>query len=419
MANPAGGPDVLVLGAGIVGVCIALHLQQRGRGVLLVDRNPGAGEGTSFGNAGIIERSSVIPYMFPRNMALLMQYGLNRRPEAHYHLSALAKVAPFLVRYWLNSTPARKAQIQAANLPLIENSLKEHEALAAAAGISAALRPDGWIKAFRDEASLAAYQADMATLAGFGLTIDLLDQAELQRREPHLNAEVFKGGVHLRDPATVADPEAFTKAYAGLLVARGGRMAQGDAKSLRQEGAGWSVETAGGRVIARDAVVALGPWSSDVYEPLGYRLPLGVKRGYHMHFSAKGNAMLNRPLLDADRGYVLAPMARGIRLTTGAEFAERDAPATPVQLAQTEPFAREILPLDARVDAEPWLGRRPCLPDMTPVIGPAPRHAGLWFAFGHHHHGLTNGAITGRLLAELITGEAPCINPEPYRMSRF
>jgi D-amino-acid dehydrogenase len=138
-----------------------------------------------------------------------------------------------------------------------------------------------------------------------------------------------------------------------------------------------------------------------------------------MHYRTKGNAVLNRPVLDTDNGYVLAPMTKGIRLTTGAEFARRDAPPTPVQLERVEPAARQLLPLADRVDEVPWIGRRPCLPDMLPAIGPIPGHAGLWADFGHHHLGFTLGPVTGRLLAEMMTGETPFTDPRPYRPDRF
>jgi D-amino-acid dehydrogenase len=179
------------------------------------------------------------------------------------------------------------------------------------------------------------------------------------------------------------------------------------------------VQAAEDIVAAPDAVIALGPWADDVFRILGYRFPLGVKRGYHRHFAALGNATLARPVLDAERGYVLAPMAAGIRLTTGAEFAQRDAPATPVQLEQSLVAAREIFPLQEPAETGVWLGRRPCLPDMLPIVGRAPAHRGLWFDFGHHHLGLTLGPATGRLLAEMMTGEAPFTDPAPYRADRF
>jgi D-amino-acid dehydrogenase len=170
---------------------------------------------------------------------------------------------------------------------------------------------------------------------------------------------------------------------------------------------------------AREAVVALGPWSDQIFGPLGYSIPLGVKRGYHLHLAPRGNAVLQHPVLDSDLGYLLAPMNRGIRLTTGVEFARRDAPPTPVQVERALPRARALFPLGEPIDAKPWKGARPCLPDMLPVVGRAPRHTGLWFDFGHQHHGLTLGPATGRLLAELMTGETPFADPAPFRVERF
>ena len=138
-----------------------------------------------------------------------------------------------------------------------------------------------------------------------------------------------------------------------------------------------------------------------------------------MHFGAKGNATLGRTVLDADYGYALAPMRQGIRLTTGAEFARLDAPSTPVQLDKVDPTARKLFPLEDRLDKKPWLGRRPCLPDMLPVIGAVPGHKGLWADFGHHHLGLTLGPISGRLVAEMMTGQPTFTDPAPYRIDRF
>jgi D-amino-acid dehydrogenase len=199
----------------------------------------------------------------------------------------------------------------------------------------------------------------------------------------------------------------------------GGRFLQGNAATLEEDGASWRMRTAEGPLDAAAAVVALGPWSDTLTRALGYRLPLAVKRGYHMHYRAAGEAKLNHPLLDTERGYFLAPMRQGIRLTTGAEFALRDGMKTPVQLARAEPIARELFPLAERLDAEPWMGSRPCTPDMLPVIGKAPRHRGLWFAFGHAHHGFTLGPVTGRLIAELATGEAPFVDPTPFAAERL
>ncbi|HJU32775.1 MAG TPA: FAD-binding oxidoreductase [Hyphomicrobiaceae bacterium] len=410
--------DVIVLGAGIVGVSTALHLQKRGRNVVLVDRR-GAGEETSYGNTGIIQREGVVPYPFPRQLGLMAQYALNHRPEANLHWSALPRIAPWLLRYWASSTPERLAATARAARPLIERCVIEHEALMVDAGIAGMMRRTGYLRFYRTAAALQAeIVKDQEWRKTYGINFEVVDAAQLAELEPHLRGSEA-GGVWMPQPVSVADPSGVSKAYARLLVERGGRFLQGDARTLAPSRGGWRVTTADGPVDAPAAVVALGPWSDDVLRPLGYRIPLGVKRGYHMHFKAEGNATLNRPIIDVQYGYALTPMVKGIRLTTGAEFALRDAPPTPVQLGKSEPLAREIFPLGARVDAEPWLGRRPCLPDMLPMVARAHSHDGLWLNFGHHHLGFTMGPVTGRLLAEMLTGEQPFTDPEPYRSDRF
>jgi D-amino-acid dehydrogenase len=252
----------------------------------------------------------------------------------------------------------------------------------------------------------------------FGINFRMLDAAALQEAEPHV-APVLVGALHWTDPVSVDDPHGLATAYLRAFERRGGRFVQGNAASLQADGPGWRMRTVEGALSANEAVIALGPWADVLTRALGYDFPLAVKRGYHMHYRPAGGAKLNHPMLDTERGYFLAPMRRGIRLTTGAEFALRDAIRTPVQLGRAEPIARDLFPLAERLDTEAWMGARPCTPDMMPVIGRAPRHASLFFAFGHAHHGLTLGAVTGRLVAEMVTGEAPFVDPAPYLPERF
>ena len=410
--------DVIVLGAGMVGVGAALHLQQRGRDVVLVDRHALAGEETSYGNAGLIECSSVFPYMFPRDFGQILRYAMNLSPQVRYRLRDLPSFLPWLVRYFLASSPERAMHSAMAELPLIRRSLIEHEALIAEAGVPELLRRCGWIKLFRSNKTLAGAVGDLERARRYGVAGDVLDAGAISAREPHLSGD-FAGAVYFPAPGFIPDPGGLAKAYAALFGRKGGRFLVGDARTLEPSGGRWRVATLEGALIAREVVVAMGPWSDQVFRPLGYPIPLNVKRGYHLHLTPRGNAVLNHPVLDADLGYVLAPMNRGIRLTTGVEFARRDAPASPVQVERALPRAHALFPLGEPVDAKPWKGARPCLPDMLPVIGKAPRHPGLWFDFGHQHHGLTLGPATGRLLAEMMTGEAPFADPGPFAVERF
>lgn len=410
----------LVLGAGIVGVSVAVHLQRRGFEVTLVDRrNPG--EETSYGNAGLIQREGVVPYGFPREIGLLIRYMLNNRIDAHYHATALPAASPFLLRYWWHSAPARHRAIALAYAPLIENSISEHEDLIKAAGAEALIGKRGWQKAFRTEKvrDVELAQAELWKRE-FGVAYQSLDRAALAEAEPHIKPG-FIGALRWLEPWTVLSPLQLTQAYVKLFESLGGRFLKGEATTLRPSlnGRGWRVETAEGTVEAEEAVLALGPWAKELTAALGYRFPHGIKRGYHMHYAAEGNAVLNDWTMDAERGYFLAPMSQGIRLTTGAEFADRDAPKSPVQLDRAEAVARTVFPLGKRLDPEPWMGARPCTPDMMPVIGKAPRHEHLWFAFGHAHHGLTLGPVTGRLLAEMMAGETPFVAASAFRPERF
>jgi D-amino-acid dehydrogenase len=410
--------DVVVLGAGIVGICAALHLQKRGRSVALVDRR-GAAEETSFGNAGLIQREAVYPYGFPQDLATILRHGFNRSVDSHYHRSALPALAPFLWQYWKHSKPARHAALARKYAPLIENSVLEHDALAKEAGATGLFRRNGWLKVFRSAQERDKRFAEAEHLRhAFGVNSQALDAAGLRSVEPYLDASLA-GALHWIDPISVADPQRLAHAYLRHFERLGGTFVRGDATSLRSEGHGWRMDSRDGPVTSSTAVIALGPWSDTLTSALGYSLPLAVKRGYHMHYAASGVAELAHPVLDAERGYVLAPMQSGIRLTTGAEFALRDATRTAVQLARAEPIARTLFPLGDRLDREPWMGARSCTPDMLPIVGSAGRHRNLWFDFGHAHHGLTLGPATGRLVAELITGEAPFVDPAPYSPSRF
>jgi D-amino-acid dehydrogenase len=157
----------------------------------------------------------------------------------------------------------------------------------------------------------------------------------------------------------------------------------------------------------------------DVAQRFGVRAPFAAKRGYHLHLAAAGNATLSAGILDVDGGYAMIPMDRGIRITTGVEFARRDAPPSPVQIERALPYARELFPLGEALDEKPWMGSRPAIADSLPVIGRAPGYGDLWLAFGHSHLGFTLGPPTGRLLAEMMRGEKTFVDPAPYRADRF
>ncbi len=409
--------DAIVLGAGIVGTSAALQLAKRGLSVALVDR-VGLGEQTSFGNAGIIEGNTVFPPAFPADMRALLRIAARRAGEANYHLSFLPKVLPWLLAFHAASQPQRLIETAHMIRPLFASAVPEHEVLLKEAGALQLLRKTGWLKIYRREATFAGLLREFDVAADMGLPLQTLDTAGARALESSLQP-VFPHAVFWPEAASVSNPFRVTLAYASRLRALGGVTVSGDARTLHRVGQGWRVETDEGALNAPEVVIALGPWAGEFLAGSGLRLPFAVKRGYHRHFRGQGNASLARPILDADVGYCIAPMEMGIRMTTGVEFAAREAAPTPVQFERIMPAAQQLFPLGERADDKTWMGARPCFPDSRPVIGRAPGQSGLWLAIGHAHWGLTLGPSTGRMLAEMMTGAVPFVDPAPYRAERF
>src|SRR5581483_10657653 len=258
--------DVIVLGAGIVGVSSAWHLLKRGKKVALVDRR-GPGEETSFGNAGVVERDGFLPMSFPQKFRDLLKYARNDRPELHYHPGFLPFVASYLVQMKRGSHPDRREAYAAAMAPLMARTVEEHRELAAAAGAAHLFRENGGLRLFRTEAGFNYGKASRDFADRYGAKYAVLTPAEVSEIEPHVKP-VFHRAVHWVDALSVSSPGGVTKAYAAGFEADGGRIFTGDALTLRRTGAAWQVDAAGGPVEAPVVVAALGPWTPDLLKPL-------------------------------------------------------------------------------------------------------------------------------------------------------
>ena len=409
--------DAVVLGAGIVGTSVALHLAKRGLSVAMLDlRAPG--EETSYGNAGVIEGETVFPPTFPPGLVNLLRVGLKQATEANYHLAFLPKVAPWLFQFWLQASPENQLAFAKAMRPLFSRAVAEHEALMTESGALQYLRKNGWAKIYRSHTTFNRMMPELNLADELGIPYRMLTPREMLKLEPALKPN-FQRALFWPGAASLSNPLAVTKAYAARYQALGGVTLIGDARTLHRNGSAWRVDTAQGPLDTQNVVMALGPWAPDVLKPLGIDLPLGIKRGYHRHFKLAGSVPMTRPVVDPDVGYCVTPMEQGIRVTTGAEFAERDAAPTPVQFDRLMPRALEVYPLGEQVQEPTWLGKRPCFWDSRPVIGSAPGQKAMWLAYGHAHWGLTLGAVTGRLVADLVTGATPFCDPAPYAAERF
>ncbi|MBV8919275.1 NAD(P)/FAD-dependent oxidoreductase [Bradyrhizobium sp.] len=407
--------DVAVLGGGMVGVATANAARRRGFSVVLIDRRE-AGSETSYGNAGILSSGSIFPLNMPNLWRNLPAYLTNRNAALRWNPAWALRNARWVAGFLANASPERTKPRATALRGLIAASLSVHRAWIVEAGAAARIRETGWLKAWRSDATATA-KAEQAALADYGIKSELLDRQAISALEPGI-LPVYSVGLLHTETASVDSPGAVVKAYAQMFAASGGEIRRADIQAIAGDGDGWRVMLAGGEVRARHVVVALGPWSKDLLQTLGYRVPLGFERGYHQHFSPNPSRPLARPIHDSDKGFLITPMEQGIRITTGVELTDRDAPSSLAQLDAVVPQARGVVEFGEAV-GEPWRGSRPTLPDSLPMIGPAPRHAGLWLAFGHQHIGFTTGAGTGLAIAAMIGGVAPPFDVAAFLPSRY
>ena len=407
--------DVIVLGAGIVGVSAAYAARQRGLSVVLIDRREPGSE-TSYGNAGILSSGSISPLNKPSLWSALPGYMTNRHAALRWDPVWAIRNLDWIVRFLANATPSRVKPRATALHGLIGASLKLHREWIVKADAAQRIRETGWLKAWRSDA-VGVAKEEQAFLAEYGIESQLLDRQAISALEPNI-VPVYKVGLLHTQTASVDSPGAVVKAYARMFAGSGGEIRQSDIKAVMPDGEGWRVVLADGAISARHVVVALGPWSADLLRPLGYRVPMAFERGYHREFEPNPARSLRRPIHDAEGSFLMTPMEQGVRVTSGVELTARDAPSSFAQLDQVVAVARGVVEFGEAV-GEPWRGARPTLPDSLPMIGPAPRHPGLWLAFGNQHIGFTTGPATGAAIAAMIGGATPTFDVGPFSPSRY
>ncbi|MFL4469223.1 NAD(P)/FAD-dependent oxidoreductase [Tateyamaria armeniaca] len=411
---------VIVLGAGMVGVCAALELQTRGAQVTLIDRRA-PGQETSYGNAGVIARSSLMPLNNPALWSGLPKLLGNQSVGLRYSWPFMLRNIGWATGFLANARMAPFLETARAMDGLINLSFPAHKRLLGEAGVLDRLRETGWIYLYRNSAAFDAGAFGRDMLDRFDVETEALDRRGLGDLEPGLNP-IFERALWIKDAMSVNAPGRVVEAYAKLFTDRGGRIVQASVASLTRLDDRWLANTEKGPFDGDRVVVAMGPWSRSLLERAGMRVPMAYERGYHMHFGGAGdggNLALTRPVYDVSGGYVLSPMEDGLRMTTGVELTDCDAPPNHAQLDLAEASAREAINLGERRDNTPWMGRRPTFPDSRPVIGAAPGRPGLYLAFGHQHVGFNTGPGTARVLADLMEGTSPEIPADPFAPSRF
>jgi len=408
--------EVIVIGAGIVGVSCALQLAERDFAVTLVDRNQPCQE-TSFGNAGVISPWSCVPQSTPGIWRKIPRWMLDPEGPVFVRPRYMARFLPWAWRFLTAGQPHRVDRHGDAMLALSRDAPASYRALLKGTNAVNLVRDSIYIFVYRKEE-----QADLNMLAwrmrmSRGVPVSRIGRRELSRLEPDLSDE-YEAAIVIQEQGRALDPAGIGEALAGKAKRRGISFRQAKVNTIQQYDQGWAVTTGDGEITARQVVLAAGVWSAGLLQPFGISLPLEAERGYHLVVRNPGVSIHNS-IMDTERMCVASQMDKGIRVAGTAEFAGIDAMP---DYRRAQVFASSLKSLfpSVRLDEqEPWMGRRPSFPDSLPCIGPVPGLPGLYAAFGHSHYGLSQAPKTGQIIADCLSGQTPDTDLTPYRMDRF
>jgi D-amino-acid dehydrogenase len=407
----------VVIGAGIVGICTALYLQEAGRPVTLVDQQP-PGEGTSFGNAGIIASGSVHPEAMPGFWKEIPGMMLNRLAPVSIRPAYVPRFLPWLLRFLARGTDAKAEQASIAISDLSKQAFDHLLPLVEAAGAQELIRRDGILHVYETEAQFKSAQRDCAYRDRRGIDYEVLNGEELRQMEPALRPGLA-GGIHVPGAGHTVSPVDLSRALAELFQDRGGlfQLAKVTGFEIGAEGPR-AVQFEAGSLACTEVFVTAGAFSKSLAKQLGSWVPLDTERGYHMMLP-QPNLDVRKAMLFSGRGFGVTAMSGGLRLAGTVEFGGLEAEPNYARADALVKSASQMLPGLNAADGVPWMGYRPSVPDSIPVISRSPVYRNVYFGFGHGHLGLTQAAVTGRMLADMASGQAPPVDPTAYRIDRF
>ncbi|HET8818793.1 MAG TPA: FAD-dependent oxidoreductase [Xanthomonadaceae bacterium] len=420
MAGTVDREDVLVIGAGAVGLAAAVALLEDGRGVRVVDAGR-IGGGSSHGNCGTITPSHAPPLAAPGmvlralRMMLTPDAPLYVRPGVDLPLWRwlLRFAVRCNVRDWEASARAKSSMLNDSR-DRLARWVRDH-------AIDCEFRETGEDYVFRDPRNFAHDQRELPFLRELGIDAEVIDGADYERQEPAVLPGVA-GAIRFPGDAALR-PDRYVAGLARVVRARGGVIdEQREVRGLREEGDVLVAETAAGPLAARAVVLATGAWSPRLARQVGVGWLRGVMqpgKGYSITYDRPGRVP-RRPLVLRERSVCVTSWADGFRLGSTMEFSGFDESLNAKRLGALERGAREYLhqPVGPRV-RERWYGWRPMSCDDVPIIGRAPGHGRLWLSTGHGMMGIGMSAGSAQLLADLMAGRSPDIDPAPFAPGRF
>lgn len=418
MSAARGEPaDVVIVGAGIVGICAAAYLSEAGLGVTVVDRT-GICEETSSGNAAAFAFTDVLPLAHKGMMRQLPKWLADPLGPLAIPPAYLPQLLPWLVRFWRAGSASRYEGSLAAQAAMMQLAEAEWDALMRRSGTRSMLREDGSLELYEGEAEFRASLPGWAARDRFGIAYRHLARDEIPAYQQGLSAQ-FTHGTFVPGWKTVADPKLLGKAIWAHAESKGAAFLQGEAALVMKSGDRTLVQLRQGRTIqARQVLISAGAWSHLLARQMGDAIPLEVERGYNTTLPSSAFDV-KRQLIFPGHGFVITPMQTGLRVGGAVELGGLKRPPNYARSRAMLEKARRFLPgLDPSGGRE-WMGYRPSLPDSLPVIGRSRGSSNVLYAFGHGHLGLTQAAATARIVHDLVTGAAPAIDLGPFSPQRF
>ncbi len=408
--------QIIVVGSGIAGVSTALWLQRFGENVTLMDRSA-PGEGTSFGNAGVLAACSITPVTAPKMVSKLPGYLLNPNFPLYVIWEKLPYIVPFLVRYLLHANDADTRRISRGLTEIVADSIMQHRDLAHGTKAEKWLHDSKYIFAYE---SRKAFENDgyvWSIRTGAGFEPQIVEGQEVKEILPGTGNNINLLAV-MDSHGFITNPGQYVKDLAMTFREQGGTFIKAQVKDFSKSGDKISsVETDQGSFDCTDLVITAGIWSKDLMRKLGVNVPMESERGYHILLRSP-STMPPCPIMVASGKFVMTPMAMGLRCAGILEFGGLTAPPSKKPLQIIKRHVRSTYPELEWEDTEEWLGHRPAPCDSLPFIGQV-GESRIYTGFGHHHIGLTSGPKTGRILAELIAKNQFMIDISPYFPRRF
>ncbi|WP_187429058.1 D-amino acid dehydrogenase 1 [Roseobacter fucihabitans] len=407
---------IIIIGAGIVGVSTGIWLRRFGADVTILDR-AAPGQGTSYGNAGVLAACSMVPVTTPGLLRKAPGMLMNRDFPLFLRASYSPKLAPWLMKYLSHANDADTRRIAEGLTPIVADTVEQHKALTDGTDAAHWISDSDYHFAY---VSRAAFDADSYVWSlrhQTGFVPTLHEGAAVQGQEPNLSGAIGCLA-SVKDHGFIRDPGGYVASLAEVFTQMGGDIRQTEVVDFDLSGGRiTSVITKDGAMLCDAAVLATGVWSKPLMKKLGISVPLESERGYHIVFEGAENGPL-APTMVASGKFVATPMAAGLRCAGIVEFGGLEAGPSKAPFELLRRKVAEAYPSLTHTRQDEWMGHRPAPSDSLPLIGEIAQ-SGVMTAFGHHHIGLTGGPKTGRLVAELLSGRRPNIDMQVYTPNRF